>query len=127
MNTLSVLYVHEVYADMNDPILRKLKEYCDHMNIDLRSSFYNVDSRSEDRHYIERLPAIHLYVNGGYEDTVYPDTRPIQVIQSMHGTLELKNLEYLAKKQIWEERIRYVKSIFKSKKRIFESQPIEHM
>jgi hypothetical protein len=127
MYTLSVRYIHDMVEDTNDPILRKLHEYCDRMKISIVESRYDPIQRSEDRHYIERLPAIHVYINNGYEETIYPDTQPVQSIQSFYDTYELKNLEALSKKQIWEERIRYLRSVFKSKKRILESHVSEYM
>jgi hypothetical protein len=120
MYTISVTYIHGLKDDMNDPILRKVREYCELMDIKFDTEFYDSDNRSEDREYIERLPAIHVYANNDHETTLYPDASPIQTIQKVYDTYELKSLEYSAKKQIWNERIKYVKSIFKTQKRILE-------
>lgn len=126
MYTVSVAYIYDGFSDANEPILRKLKEYCEFMKIDCVNEVYDSELRSEDREYIERLPAIHIYVNNEHEKTVYPDTHPIQNIQKLYDTCQLKHLEYMAKQQIWNERIKYVKSIFKSKKRILEAQSTEY-
>jgi len=37
---------------------------------------------SEDCDIIERLPALHIYVNSCYKDTFYSDTQPFLVIDN---------------------------------------------
>ena len=107
-----VEYVFKVY-DENDPVLRKIVEYCSLIHIKLVIREYNPTWIDEDLDDITRLPAMHFYENNIYQDTHYPDKNPISAIRTSYDKYVLAYFERLAKKQIWDEKIRYLKSIFK--------------
>ena len=113
---MEVHYVHGINLDTNDPILRKIMEFCSYNEVALKLREYNTLDFEEDKDVIQRLPAIHIYKRGGYLDTLYPDAKPIQSLQTMYDTFQLEELEKQSKHQIWEERIRYLRSMFRSSK-----------
>jgi hypothetical protein len=83
------------------------------MNIKLEFREFDSVLHAEDRDFITKLPAIQIYKKFQYEVTDYPDKNPIVAIRNVYEKFELEQLEYLAKKQIWDEKINYLKRIFK--------------
>ena len=113
MYPIRVDYVYEEEYDEKDPILRKLIEYCDLMKINFVIRQFDSLNRIEDRQYITSVPAIQIYERDNYSETTFPNTSPIHIIRNVYEKFELAHLERLAKQQIWEERINYLKRIFK--------------
>lgn len=114
------MYVHYVYdfeVDTNDPILRKVMEFCEFHNINLTIREFDPRNREEDQEFITKLPAIQIYnKRNGYEDTLYLDSKPIHFLKLKFDKFELEELERQAKQDIWEERIKSIKRIFKKLK-----------
>ena len=110
---IEVHYVFQYPHDENDPILRKIQEFCSLMKIQFQIREFDSRKFSEDRDYITRLPAIQIYTDSEYDITEYPSNNPILAIRTVYETFELKHLEYLAKKQIWDEKLNFLKRIFK--------------
>jgi hypothetical protein len=113
MYPVRVEYVFIDTCDTNDPILRKIIEYCSLMKIEFQIREFNPTELEEDKCNIEKLPAIQLYEKNYYADTCYPEINPIPKIQSIYEKLELEHLEYLSKKQIWDEKLKFLKRIFR--------------
>jgi hypothetical protein len=113
---MEIHYVVGQILDKKDPILRKLIEFCEAH--DVLVTFREFDSflYEEDGLYITDLPAIQLYKHKVYEDTFYPNYKPIQFLRVEFEKFELEQLEREAKRQIWESRIAYLKSVFYSSK-----------
>jgi len=76
--------------------IQAIREYSHSLNILFITREYNSRKYSDDRIYIERLPAFHIYVKNTYKRTFYPNTRPYQIIQQ---TVEkyIKRLEEIEK------------------------------
>ena len=65
------------------PDILKIRDFAHSMNINFMTREYNSRKYSEDRDYITRLPAFHIYFNGGYRNTFFLNTRPYQIIQEL--------------------------------------------
>jgi hypothetical protein len=113
MYPIRIDYVYDEKYDEKDPILRKLIEYCDLMKINFVIREFDSLHRLEDRNYITSVPAIQIYERDNYSETAFPNNSPINIIRNVYEKFELAHLERLAKQQIWEERISYLKRIFK--------------
>ena len=113
---MEVHYVHGAHFDSNDPIVRKIMEFCSYNEVPLKFRNYDPLDYEEDRDDIFHLPAIHIYKRDNHEQTVYPNFKPIQFLQTAYDKFQLEELEKQSKTQIWEERIRYLRSIFRSSK-----------
>ena len=120
---MEIHYVHGYGFDTNDPILRKVVEFCDSLEIEVTLRCYNSRYYEEDAHYITNLPAIHIYIRKVYRDTIYPNFKPIQILRSEFDKFQLEELEKEAKKQIWEERLQYLRNVFRSLKT--DSKPLK--
>jgi hypothetical protein len=96
----------------------KIRDFAHSMNINFMTREYNSRKYSEDRDFITRLPAFHIYVNNGYRNTFFVNTRPYQIIQEIvreyEATQERKRL-----KRTWHtfytELRAYLKATFKKK------------
>jgi len=106
-------YVYDSNVDTNDPILRKILEFCNGRDISVKLREFDSHTNDEDKDYITHLPALNIYVRGVYQDTIYPDFKPIQFLSLEYEKFQLKELEMESKKQIWEARIKHLKSIFR--------------
>jgi hypothetical protein len=69
-------------SEKNSEIL-KIRDFANDMNINFVMREYNSKKFSDDRHRITRLPAFHIYVNRGYRNTFYLNTRPCQIIKQI--------------------------------------------
>jgi hypothetical protein len=112
MYPIRVDYVIQEDYDENDPILRKIQEFCLGIKIDFHIREFDPIKYYEDRDYIERVPAIQIYERGEYTNTLFPDQRPIPFIREIHDKFETEYFNRLAKQQIWEEKIKYLKRMF---------------
>ena len=113
MYPIRIEYVFKADHDSNDPIFRKIVEYCALLKIKLLIRQYNPKFIDEDRENILRLPALQIYEYHEYTNTYYVDDKPIVHIRNLFEKFELKHLEYLSKKQIWDEKLSFMKRIFK--------------
>lgn len=113
---MEVHYVYRKCIDENDPVFRKIQEFCELNEIELYAREFCSITYEEDRDYILQLPALQIYKEGEHRSTAYPNFRPIQFLQLENEKIQLENLEFESKKQIWEERIKYLKRMFRSSK-----------
>lgn len=109
-------YVYETNVDTNDPILRKILEFCSTRDINVKLRKFSPFDYEEDREYVTHLPAVHLYTNRDYQETIYPDFKPIQILQLEYDKYQMELAEKEAKKQIWEAKIKHLKNLFRSLK-----------
>lgn len=124
---MEIHYVHNERQDMNDPILRKILDYCQLHDMKVTVRNFNPNQYDEDREEIRYLPAIHLYKRGQHEDTFYPDQKPVQFLHREYQKFDIEEMEREAKKQIWEERIRFLRRVFCSLKTDSKLSKIEHL
>ena len=116
---MEIHYVHGKNYDNNDPILRKVEEFCEYFNLKFIIREFDSYLFKEDRDYITELPAIQVYTRKYYEDTIYPSKSAIRNLQETYNKYDIAEMEWKAKKQIWENRIKYLKSKFCSLKTDF--------
>lgn len=110
---MQVEYIFQQEIDTDDPILHELNKYCKLRNIVVKVRLFDPVKSEYDRRNITKLPAFHVYKKKQYYDTYYPDERSVQLIHLIYNKFELQELEYLAKKQIWDERLKYIKRLFR--------------
>lgn len=123
---MEIHYIHEPNLDTNDPILRKVLEFCSGKDISVKFRLFDPREYDEDREYITRIPAIQIYKRKLHEDTIYPDFKPIQFLQLEYDKFQLEEFEREAKKQIWEERIKHLRNLFRSLKTDSTSSNLSH-
>ena len=73
MKVLCVLNHEDEYP--TDTLLH-IKDHCDLLNIPFYTRAYDSIKFSEDRKYIQKLPAFHIFVKGLHKDTFYTDSSP---------------------------------------------------
>ena len=101
-NPIMVRCVVDDLSEINPEIL-KIKTYVHSLNLTFTMREFNSVKYSDDRNNIRRLPAFHIYENGGYRNTFYLNTRPYQII---HDTLENYKIRLSIKedkKQAWRK------------------------
>jgi len=113
---MEIHYVHDSNVDTNDPVLRKILEFCDSRDIAIKLRPFNPTEYDEDKDFITKLPAFNIYKRKEYQDTIYPDFKPIQFLTLEFEKFQLEEFERESKKQIWEARLKHLKSIFRSLK-----------
>lgn len=118
LSQMEIHYVYDLKLDTNDPILRKIFEFCNSNDIPVKCREFNT-TLEEDADFVTHLPAIQIYKRSKYQDTIYPDFKPIQFLRAEFDKFELEEFEKESKKQIWEERISHLRNMFKSLKTDF--------
>lgn len=115
MYPIRVEYVVKEIDDENDPVIRKIQELCIDLKIDFHIREFDSINYDEDRQHITRLPAIQIYEKDLHSQTIFTNERPALAIRQTYDKLELEYLSRLAKKQIWDEKFKYLKRIFLKK------------
>ena len=96
----------------------KIRDFAHSMHINFITREYNSRKYSEDRDYVTRLPAFHIYSHNCYRNTFYLNTRPYQIIQEMVQEYE-EAQERKRMRRTWHtfytELRAYLKSAFKRK------------
>ena len=76
-----------------------IKEYCDLLNIPFYTRSFDSIRFSEDRKYIQKLPAFHIFVKGLHKDTFYTDSAPKLMIRSVYDKCKAKVAAKVAAKR----------------------------
>jgi len=97
-----------------------IRDYAISQNILFETRVYNSYRYSKDRYEIRELPAFHVYTNGLYRRTFYPNTRPLQHIQECiteyKEALALKQ----ARRDYWRNFIpRTMETVVKALRKVF--------
>ena len=105
----------EDYKDLTT--YRILRDFCQEIKIRFTIRNYDAHKFSEDRQYIERLPALQLYRYPKQEllETFYPDMEPFENILNTLLDFEQKQKDHEHKKQVWKNRLQKVLPFLKSK------------
>ena len=80
-NGVCVIAVLEDLTYYSDQDIQKVHRYCITNNIAFESREFDSIKYSIDKHFVERLPAFHIFSESVYMRTFYPVGRPIQIIQ----------------------------------------------
>jgi hypothetical protein len=62
---------------------KEFRDFCAAKSLLFETRLYDSWRYRQDRDYVERLPALHIAVNGKWERTFYPVGRPYQHIQEV--------------------------------------------
>ena len=68
----------------------QVKDHCDLLNIPSHIRAFDSIKFSEDRKYIQKLPAFHIFVKGLHKDTFYTDSAPKLMIRSVYDKCKAK-------------------------------------
>jgi uncharacterized membrane protein len=116
MYPISVEYVFETEYERDDKTIKLIWEYCDLMGITFRIRKYDSLTILEDKTLVEKLPAVHIYIKNVHAKITYPDKEnPLDAlcdIRTVYSKFDIEYMAYLAKRQIWNERLLFLKRIF---------------
>ena len=76
----------------------QVKDHCDLLNIPFYIRAFDSIKFSEDRKYIQKLPAFHIFVKGLHKDTFYTDSAPKLMIRSVYDKCKAKAAAKVAAK-----------------------------
>ncbi len=100
--TVVCVVKHEWEDDSEIQEIQQIKDFCESKAITSYTREYNPHKMPDDRHFVERLPAFHIYVKSGYTHTFYLDTHPKHIIrETVHQFLN-KQKENAEKNVIWK-------------------------
>ncbi len=103
-------------TDARDPVVAEIREFCNDINLVYESRLYDSLKYNQDRDEVLRLPALHIAVNGRWERTFYPNTRPLQHIEEVVNAYlvrqEVKRLRAGRFGRRWRAAVARVKSWF---------------
>jgi len=88
--------------------IEQVQEHASNIGLDVSIREYNSLKYSDDRNYIEQLPAFHVYVSGGYRMTMYPDERPLDHIDNFVREYEINRAKIKRFAKAWS----YLKNVF---------------
>lgn len=102
---IRVAYVHAIGADMRDPFIPEMRGFCGDRKVQFTTREYRPRKHSEDRDFIERLPALHMEEGRYHHKTFYPDTRPYQIIEEAIVRHQTRVLNKETAKEAWKTRL----------------------
>ena len=109
-----VTCVLDEYSDFNDSILHEIRDHCIKKSVLFTTRIYDSNKYSCDRDFIERLPALHVYIKRGYIKTYYPNTRPLQHVDEA-VEMYMKRIENANKRKgQWRKRFSAIVKWFKN-------------
>ena len=91
-----------------------VKNFCTENHVIFSAREYDSDRYNEDRDYIIKLPAYHMYGQRGkdYWATFYPNENPIQKIQDEIVRYRKEQEQKQAKKEAWNRRVKGIIAFF---------------
>ena len=101
-----VIAVLEDLTYFSDQDIQKVYRYCMTNNIAFESRDFDSIKYSIDKHFVERLPAFHIFSESAYVRTFYPVSRPIQIIQetvNAYKFRQMKRAEKRTLRELWSE------------------------
>ena len=102
--------------------LQGIKEFCLEQRIMYTTRVYNSSKIWEDCDIILRLPAIHVYINKGYNRTFYPNTRPFQHIEECIDLHDARIIRNKQRRRFWSSLYsnmgRYLQTMFRKKSKM---------
>ena len=104
--------LHIVYIDYTDTYDEGIYAYCAEKGVHFTSRIFDSMQYSDDRNYIYRLPAMHIYVKKIYKTTIYPNEMPLDSID--HYIMKYSNTEY-KRKNAWSSTLTTYKKLFARK------------
>jgi hypothetical protein len=96
-----------VIGDTN-VLTRPVREYAHDIGASFTTRIYDADSITDDRNYIERLPAFHVYVkkrNLEYRKTFYLDSNYVDEIDEVIKYVEKREEIKKQRSQAWRRRL----------------------
>jgi len=119
---IRVAYVHAIGADMKDPFIPEMRSFCQEHHVKFTTREYAPRKYSEDRDFVERLPALQMEEGKYHHKTFYPDTRPYQIVEEAVVRHQTRMLNKESAKDSWKTRMakfqETVKSLFHKKTRM---------
>ena len=101
------------YNESNDVVLHAIRDHTNNSGGIFMTRIYDSRKYSADRDFIERLPALHAYVDNRYIRTFYPNTRPLQHVDECIE-IHVKRLNAKEnRKGIWKNTISSLMDWFK--------------
>lgn len=101
-----ITFVMKDHADAANA--KEVREFCNERGLIFESRLYDSWRYRHDRDEIQRLPALHVAVNGSWERTFYLNTRPLQHIQEVRD-------EYVARLEERQRRKRRLRTWFQER------------
>jgi hypothetical protein len=111
MYPISVEYVFEPEHVTEYPNLTIIRDYCKMMDIAFHSRKYDPLNNFEDKTLIQKLPAVHIYIKNTHAAITYPENA-LYDIRDVYEKFDIEYMAYLSKKQIWNERLQFLKRMF---------------
>ena len=115
MYPISVDYVFHNDYDPEDSTIQMIRKYCDMMQITFHIRTYDSLKFVEDKTLIEKLPAVHIYIKNVHTNIAYPECNSLyalHAIRDVYDAFDIEYMAYLSKKQIWNERLGFLKRMF---------------
>jgi hypothetical protein len=109
--------LHIVYVmDDSNTYDSEISKYCNNNSLRFTARAYNSVKYSDDRNNIEQLPAIHIYLERGYMNTLYPS-------EKIFSRIETYMNEYKARRRQQKKWKDTLLSLFKRFGRAAEVEP----
>ena len=108
-NAFHVVYVKDHYTDRNNELFK----FCEERGIRYTSRLFDSSKYTDDRHNINSLPAVHIYIGMAYQTTLYPTHTLFDMLTEHYKDYQRRMEEKENNKIIWKKEFTKVYSLFK--------------
>jgi len=105
-----------------DDILKQIRTKCQELNIMFMTRKFNSNKYSNDRHYIIKLPALHIFINEQYRNTIFPEYDISKMINIIKLELSVYNDKIKERQRKKEERKKYYANLYEYISSFFRSR-----
>jgi hypothetical protein len=77
-------------SDANNTAIREIRDHCHKLDILFSTRVFNSFVNADDKNYIEKLPAFHIYTKTSYLNTMYITDNLIQYMNEYITSLYIK-------------------------------------
>ena len=99
---IRVICVVDQYSDGKSPLIQEVRIHAYNSNIGYSTRIFDSIKYEDDRNYISRLPAFHIYIKGLHHTTFFPTTRPLEHIDESVELYLKRKEERNRRREAWK-------------------------
>lgn len=99
---IKVICIVDEYSDGKSPLIQEVRSHAHNSNVSYSTRIFDSRKYEEDRDYITRLPAFHIYIKGIHHKTFFTSNRPLQHIDESIEVYLKRKEERDRRREAWK-------------------------
>ena len=98
---IKVICIVDEYSDGKSPFIQEVRAHSHNSNVSYSTRIFDSRKYDDDREYITRLPAFHVYIKGVHHNTFFLSNKPLQHIDESVETYLKRKEERDRRREAW--------------------------